>query len=241
MLASEYRRINPTKARVVLVEADSRVLPTYPVKLSELAEKSLKHMGIEVQTNNAVEGIDERGVTTRKGRIAGRTVLWASGIKASPVACWLGIPGDKNGRVKVDSFLRPLDEAGKSIENVYVVGDCAHFEQDGEVLPCVSPVAVQQGRFVGRRLAHTDHKIVDPSAFHYHDKGSMATIGRKKAVGVIGPVKIGGFVAWFLWLGVHIWYLIGFHNKVLVMQWAWAYMRWDRSARLITGHKPSVH
>jgi NADH:ubiquinone reductase (H+-translocating) len=228
-LARDFRRINTASTRVILVEAGPRVLPAYPEDLSEDARKQLEKLGVSVWTGVSVTGVDPDGVCIGAERVHARTVLWAAGVAGSPLARTLGVPLDRAGRVLVDP---ELTLPGR--DDVYVIGDLAHIEEDGALVPGVAPAAIQQGEQAARNiLATLDGRPRQP--FHYVDKGMLATIGRGAAVGKIGRLKFTGFLAWLLWLFVHILFLIGFRNRVIVMiQWAWSYITFDRGARLIT-------
>jgi NADH dehydrogenase len=226
-MVRDFRRINPSSARVVLIEGRERVLPPYPPRLSSKAEEQLKKLGVEVITGATVTNINEHSVAIGDTTIATRTVLWAAGVQASPLARTLDVPLDRAGRVAVNDDLTIPGHA-----DVFVIGDLAALAKP---IPGVAPAAIQQG-------THTAHNIKRAIAgkpllpFRYRDKGSLATIGRAAAVADIGPLKLSGFIAWFSWLAIHIFFLIGFRNRVLVMlQWAWAYMTYQRGARLITG------
>jgi NADH dehydrogenase len=228
-LASDFRRINTASARVILIEAGPRVLAAYPEDLSEDARKQLEKLGVTVWTGMQVTGIDADGVSIGNERVHARSVLWAAGVAGSPLARTLGVPLDRAGRVLVDPELLVPGR-----DDVYVIGDLAHFEQDGALVPGVAPAAMQQGALVARNiLAALDGR--PRQAFRYNDKGMLATIGRGAAVGKIGRFHFSGLVAWLLWLFVHILFLIGFRNRLIVMiQWAWSYITFDRGARLIT-------
>jgi NADH dehydrogenase len=229
-LVHEFHHFNPARSRVILVEAGPRVLPAYSEHLSASAQAQLEGLGVEVRTSTKVIGIDDRGVTTESGRIAARTVIWGAGVQASPLAKTLGAPLDGAGRVKVRPDLS-LPEAPE----VFVIGDLATVEQDGKLVPGVAPAAMQGGRHAARAiLARIKGK--EPKPFHYNDKGMLATIGRARAVGYIGKVELTGFIAWLAWSLIHVVFLIGFRNQVLVMmEWGWLYAFHDRGARLITG------
>ncbi len=241
-LAKDFRHINTASARVILVEASPRVLGAYSEDLSEAARKQLERLGVAVWTGVQVTGIDADGVCIGSERVRAHTVVWAAGVAASPIARTLGVPLDRAGRVLVEP---ELTMPGR--DDVYVIGDLAHFEENGRLVPGVAPAAMQQGKHAARNiLATIEGKARQP--FHYVDKGMLATIGRGAAVARVGPFKASGHIAWLLWLFVHILFLIGFRNRVLVMlQWAWSYATFDRGARLITeplkeplvGHEPS--
>ncbi|HEY8130398.1 MAG TPA: NAD(P)/FAD-dependent oxidoreductase [Thermoanaerobaculia bacterium] len=223
----DFRSITPSSARVVLVEGRERVLPVYPPDLSKKAEDQLRELGVEVITNSIVTNVDDQSVRIGETTIATHTVLWAAGVQASPLAQTLGAPLDRAGRVLVnDDLTLPLHP------EVFVVGDLAALK---EPVPGVAPAAIQEGVHAARniqRLIRGEKAL----PFHYWDKGSLATIGRAAAVADFGKLHVSGFPAWFAWLAVHIFFLIGFRNRVLViLQWAWAYVTYQRGARLITG------
>ncbi|HVD76657.1 MAG TPA: NAD(P)/FAD-dependent oxidoreductase [Vicinamibacteria bacterium] len=227
-LAREFRRIDPSQARVVLVEGTDRVLPPYPPGLSQRARQQLEGLGVEVRTSALVTGVDEGGVWLGAERLAARTVLWAAGVAASPLGRSLGAAVDRVGRVKVE---KDLTLAGRP--EVFVVGDLAVVEQEGRPVPGVAPAAMQMGRHAGRniRRALAGQPLLP---FRYIDKGSLATIGRRAAVADFGRVRLWGFPAWMAWLGIHIFFLIGFRNRLVVLlDWAMAYVSYQRSARLI--------
>jgi NADH dehydrogenase len=234
-LAREFDHIDPSDARIVLVEGLERVLPPYPPGLSEKARRQLERLGVEVRTGARVTGVDERGVRLGDERLAARTVIWAAGVQASPVARSLGVPLDRAGRVLVEPG---LDVPGHP--EVFVIGDLAALVQDGTPVPGVCPAAIQEGRHVAgsvRRALRGEPAL----PFRYRDKGSFATIGRRAAVGELagGRVRVSGTLAWLAWLAIHIVFLIGFRNRALVLfQWAWSYVTFRRGARLITGPLP---
>ena len=212
----------------------SRVLPPYPEDLSAKARTQLERLGVDVWTGARVTGIDAAGVHLGQERILARTVIWAAGVAASPLAQTLGAPLDRAGRVLVDPTL-----AIPGRDDVFVIGDLAAVEQDGNPVPGVAPAAIQMGRHVARNIRRA--LAGQPRlAFRYRNKGSFATIGRGKAVGeVIGGLKLSGFLAWVAWLAIHIVFLIGFRNRALVIfQWAYSYVTFRRGARLITGATP---
>jgi len=230
-IARDFRAIDPTKARIVLLEGGPRLLPTFPESLSQRAEAALRRMGVEVRTDAMVTRVTEDAVWIGGAQIRSRAVLWAAGVAASPLARSLGLPLDRAGRVLVEP-----DLSIPGYREVFVIGDlCAFTHQTGSPLPGVAPVAIQQGRAAAENIwRQLSGEQTLP--FRYKDKGSMATIGRAAAVAVIGKLKLSGLLAWLAWLFVHILYLIGFRNRFIVLfQWAWKYMTWQRGARLITG------
>lgn len=227
----DFRRIDPTQARVILVDAAPRVLPGMGGTLPEKAQAALRRIGVEVRTGIPVVDVTPEGVRTRDEFIPSRTVVWAAGNAASPLGKQLGVETDRMGRVPVNP-----DLTAPGHPNLFVIGDLASFtHQTGKPLPGVSPVAMQQGRYAARTiLARIAGRPVKP--FHYVDRGSMATIGRRSAVADIRGFRFSGFPAWLAWLFVHLVFLIGFRNRVLVfLQWAWSYFNYYRGARLITG------
>lgn len=221
-LGREFDMVDPATARVILVEGTDRVLPPYPGSLSASAERQLEALGVEVITNALVEDIDERGVTLSSGRhIEAGTVLWAAGVRASSIGSMLG-EIDRAGRVLVEP-----DLSVPGHPEVFVAGDLAAV--DG--VPGVAPAAMQMGRHAGRVIATGERR-----PFEYKDKGSLATIGRARAVADIRGLRFSGFLAWFSWLAIHIFYLIGFRNRFFVLAgWSWHYLTFRRGARIITG------
>lgn len=226
-MANEFKHIDPTSSRVILVEGAPHVLPVYPEPLSLKAKRQLETLGVEVLTGSLVDNIDESGVTLGDGtRIESETVLWAAGVKASQLGELLGAPLDRAGRVVVESDLSIPGSL-----NVFVIGDLATVPG----VPGVAPAAMQMGRHVAR-LIRSDLKGKERKPFEYRNKGSLATIGRARGVADFGTVRFSGFLAWVAWLAVHIFYLIGFRNRVLVLiSWAWSYVSFRRGARIITG------
>ena len=228
-LVRDFRAINPSSARIALIEGGPRLLPAFPPELSEKAREQLVRLGVEVRCGTQVTGIDARGVAMGAERIASRTVLWAAGVAASSVATSLGAGLDRAGRVLVTP---ELTVPGRN--EIFVIGDLASLQQDGKPLPGVAPVAMQAGRHTADNLRRAFRN--EPLApFRYRDKGSLAVIGRGAGVAAFSKSTWSGSSAWWAWLVVHIFYLIGFRNRVLVLfQWAWAYLTWRRGARLIT-------
>ena len=229
-LARDFRHINPSEARVILLEGDPRLLAAFPPDLSESARKQLTDLGVEVRTNSRATNLTEAGVQIGDEFIPCRVKIWAAGNNASFVGKTLGAPADRVGRVIVnDDLTMPRHP------EVQVIGDLASFShQTGEPLPGISPVAMQQGRHAARNVLAMI-KGRKPQRFHYWDKGTMATIGRNKAVADLKFMHLSGLPAWLAWLFVHIIFLVGFRNRLLVLiQWAWAYLTFDKGARLIT-------
>ncbi len=232
VLSRDFRSIHPESTRVVLVEGGARVLASFAPEVSDSARASLAEMGVEVRANTRVTGIDQHGVTLGEDRIDAGTVLWAAGVAAAPLTRKLGVELDRQGRVVVEQ-----DCSLPGHSEVFCIGDAARFVPPGaeQPLPGVSPVAMQQGRFVARQIARS-LRGAERESFVYRDKGSLATIGRSRAVAEVGKLRLSGFIAWLFWLLVHIYYLIDFRNRILVLiDWAWAYFSYERGARLITG------
>jgi NADH:ubiquinone reductase (H+-translocating) len=235
-LRHDFRRIHPESARIVLVEGSPYLLAPFPDRLREAARKALERLGVEVKTGSVVIGIDADGVDCRAGadgpveRISAETVLWAAGVAASPLAKSLGVPLDRVGRASPLPTLALAEHP-----EIFVVGDLCAFTQDGVLLPGVAQVAMQQGAQAGRNIRRAiEGRPLAP--FRYKDYGIMATIGRGSAVGDIFGLKISGFFAWLFWIFLHIFWLIGFRNRFVVMtEWAWAYFSLQRRVRLITG------
>lgn len=228
VLRREYRRIDPAQARVVLLEGGNRVLPTYPEDLSASAKQQLEKLGVEVLLEHRVESIDAQGVVAAGVRIDAAVVVWAAGLTGEAVARTLSVDADRMGRLRVDETLRI-----EGTDREFAIGDIAACEDNGRLLPAMAPVAMQQGRHVARVIAALEVGEM-PEAFRYLDKGQMATIGRARAVAMSGRMKMTGFVAWMAWLFIHLLFLVGFQNRLLVvMQWVYAYLIGKRSARLI--------
>jgi NADH:ubiquinone reductase (H+-translocating) len=241
-LKHDFRDIDPSNTRIVLVEGTDRPLPTYPPKLSEDARKMLERLGVTVRTGAMVVGIDAECVTIKEGdrteKIPTRTVLWAAGVLASPLGKILnqhaGAPLDKASRVLVEPDLTVPGHP-----EIFVIGDLANFShQTGQPLPGVAQPAIQEGDYVAKVIrARFRGEKVKP--FHYFDKGNLATIGRFAAVADLNWLQISGLPAWLIWIFIHLLYIVQFQNRLLVMtQWAWLYLTFDRSARLITGKNP---
>jgi NADH dehydrogenase len=223
-LAGEFRRIDPRKARVVLVEGSDRVLPPYPPDLSEKALAQLERLGVTVWLGKRVTGVDADGVTMGAERLQAKTVIWAAGVKSSPLGASLGVPLDRAGRVKPEP---DLSLAGHP--EIFVIGDMAAVEG----VPGIAPAAKQMGRHAARNIRNSlDGKARLP--FRYRDYGQLATIGRNAAVAMFGRVKLSGYLAWVTWLVAHIYFLINFRNRLVVMlDWAWSYWTYRRYARII--------
>ncbi len=229
-LANEFRRIDSRDARIVLVEGADRILTTYPPELSAKAAALLRKLGVEVRIGARVSNIDATGVMIGEERLAARTVLWAAGIEASSMGAQLRTPLDRAGRVPVLPDLSVADRP-----DVFVVGDLATLSVDGQPVPGVGPAAKQMGRCAALNIM-ARHRRQPTRPFRYRDYGSLATIGRHAAVAVIGKFRLSGFSAWLFWLFVHIFFLIGFRNRLVVLiDWAWAYVTFQRYARIMTG------
>ncbi|WP_158880549.1 NAD(P)/FAD-dependent oxidoreductase [Rhodanobacter sp. L36] len=231
-LPRDFRRSDPRRASVRLIEAGPRLLSAYDPALSEKARTQLEHLGVEVHTGVAVTAIDAEGVRLGERRLRARTVLWAAGVAASPVGHMLDAPLDRAGRVQV----RP-DLSMPGHPDVFVIGDLASvMQEDGSPVPGVAPAAKQMGAHVGAIIRARLQDGDDTRAFRYHDDGSLATIGRMAAVAQFGKMKLSGFIAWAVWLLAHIFFLIGFRNRLVVMlDWGWAYFTHQRSARIVSG------
>ena len=241
-LSHDFREIDPSQTQIILVEGADRALPSYPPKLSEAARKMLVKLGVMVRTGAMVTNIQSESVTIKEGdrteSIPTRTVLWAAGVLASPL-----------GRILSKEAGATLDNAGRVVVNpdltipghpeIFVIGDLANFShQTGKPLPGVAQPAIQQGAYVGKLIqARLRNKQLPP--FHYFDKGNLATIGRGAAVADLNWLQISGWPAWLIWVFIHLLYIVEFQNRLLILlQWAWLYITFDRSARLITGKNP---
>ena len=232
-LASDFRHIDTHSARIILIEAAPRILAAFPESLARKTRKRLKRMGVKVMEGTPVTQVDERGVAIDGKRIDAHTVIWSAGVTASPAGKWLGAEVDRAGRVKVTN-----DLSVPTHPNVFVIGDTASVMQDGKPLPGVAPVAMQAGRYVASLIAQRAIGKQEHAPFHYRNKGNLATVGRSYAIVEMGKLRLTGLVAWVIWLVVHIYYLIGFRNRLITMfQWAWTYLTYSRGARLITFEK----
>jgi NADH:ubiquinone reductase (H+-translocating) len=232
-LLQEFRSIDPAAARIVLVEGGKRLLAAYPEELSARAKRDLEELGVEVRLGSIVTRIDIGAVYIGEERIPAYDVVWAAGVAASPLGKTIGAPVDKMGRVAVEP-----DLSVPGHREIFAIGDLAaitHDSADGKPLPGVAQVAMQGGAAVARNIAG-ELRGEPRRPFHYRDKGNMATIGRARAVAEIRGMRLTGFVAWLTWLFIHVLFLIGFRNRVVVLlEWAWSYLTWQRGARLITG------
>jgi NADH dehydrogenase len=231
-LASDFRVIDPSTTRIVLIEAGPRLLPSFPESLSAVAKRSLERLGVEVRLGVPATLCDDAGVELAGERIGARNVIWAAGVMASPAARWLGADQDGAGRLKVDP-----DFSVPGLSNVFAVGDTAlAITADGHPLPGVAPVAKQAGRYVAAVIRNRIEGRAPPAPFRYRDFGNLATIGRKAAVADFGKVRLSGFMAWVLWSVAHVYFLIGLRNRfVVALTWFWNYVTFQRGARLITG------
>ncbi|HUO27192.1 MAG TPA: NAD(P)/FAD-dependent oxidoreductase [Candidatus Aquilonibacter sp.] len=240
-LAHDFRSIDPRSTHILLLEGGPRVLPAYPDDLSQSAERQLRHLGVEVRTSAMVTNVQAGAIWIGNERMKATVILWAAGVAASPLGKMLGAPIDRAGRV----FVQP-DLSVPGHPEAFVIGDLANLkDESGKMIPGVAQAAIQEGRFVARliwrEVASSQQGGRSPSAgarpaFHYWNKGSLATIGRAAAVADFGKIHISGYPAWLSWLFVHILFLIGFRNRLLVfIQWAWSYLTFERGARLITG------
>jgi NADH:ubiquinone reductase (H+-translocating) len=241
-LRHDFRHIDPSQARIVLVEGGDRVLPAYPPQLSEAARKMIERLGVTVRVNAMVIDVEKDLVTVRKGdateKFAARTILWAAGVLGSPVgrtvARETGAPIDKAGRISVEP-----DCSVPGHPEIFVIGDLASFaHQTGQPLPGVAQPAIQEGHYVAKAIVQR-LRGEEPKPFHYFDKGNLAVIGRGAAVADLNWLRLSGFPAWLLWIFIHLLYIVEFQNRLLIfLQWAWFYLTFDRSARLITGKNP---
>ncbi|MEX2650144.1 MAG: NAD(P)/FAD-dependent oxidoreductase [Alphaproteobacteria bacterium] len=234
-LASDFRTIDPSSARIVLVDAGPRPLAAFPARLGDEARRNLQDLGVEVRSNIRVNRIDDDGVQVGDEFIPAETIIWSAGVVASPAAQWLGVAADNAGRVQVGP-----DCSVPSRPEVFVIGDTAHYAdaESGRPLPGVAPVAKQQGDFVGRLIGSLVKGRTERPRFRYRDWGSMATIGRSLAVCRFGRLQVIGTPAWLLWGAVHVLFLAGFRNRFAVAgSWLWAYVTFQRGVRLITGER----
>jgi len=230
-LARDFRNVDPKLTRVILVEAGPRILPMFSEEQASRAVRDLESLGCQVWTSSKVTNVTADSVDIDSKRVAAATTLWAAGVEAVSLRAPLAAPTDRHGRIVVGADLSLADHP-----EVFVAGDLAHVDdENGELLPGVAPVALQQGRFVGEAILR-DIAGKPRGGFRYFDKGQMATIGRSRAIVEVGRLHFAGFLAWLVWLVVHIYYLVGFKNRVfVVIQWAWSYLTFRRGARLIVG------
>jgi NADH dehydrogenase FAD-containing subunit len=234
-LQSEFRRIDPKSARIVLVDRANRVLANFSEDLSGAAKERLDKVGVEVRLGCGVDQIDEDGVTVAGERISSKTVIWTAGVAPSPVGKWLNVEMDRAGRVRVEKDLRV-----PGYPEIFVVGDTASLDQDGKPLPGVAQVAMQQGRYAGTLIHRRVTGKSAPRPFRYFDKGNMAVVGKGFAVLQSGKVHISGVLAWLAWAAVHLEFLAQSSLRVSVfVQWVWTYMTGQRGSRLIVNHHGS--
>lgn len=231
-LAMKHRRLYGQRVRIILVEAGAHLLSTFPLSLVKKAYRSLEQLGVEVLTGTAVEHCDADGINTADRRIEARTLIWAAGVAASAAATWLGVEADKAGRVHVGPDLSLQDDA-----DIFVIGDTARVTNpDGKLVPGIAPPAKQEGAYVGRLLTRRLTGQPPPSVFRYRNYGNLATIGRKSAIVDFGWLRLSGLPGWWTWGAAHIFFLIGFRNRVIVaLSWLWTYLTSEYGARLITG------
>jgi NADH dehydrogenase len=230
VLVKDYPRLNIKDVRILLLEATDKLLPALPERLREAAGKTLWRKYVEVRFGATVADYDGRQVRLKSGEvIPAQTVIWAAGVRASPLNATLGLPTARQGRIPVEPALQVPGHP-----DVFIIGDAAYREQDSEPLPMVAPVAIQMGQSVAKNIAR-QLRGQPLRPFHYRDQGTLATIGRNAAVANVYGIKATGFIAWVMWLGIHIVQLIGFRNKIFVLiNWAWDYFFYERAARLIT-------
>lgn len=230
-LKNDFDHIDPASTKILLIEAGPKILPSMTEELSKEAVRELGELGVEVRVNGKVSDINESGITVAGQFIPACTVMWAAGVGASPINKSLGVELDKQGRVIVDRLLNI-----PGYPSIFVIGDQAHYEwgEEKKPLPGLAPVAMQQGRFVSKVIRRRAANLPLPDYFRYIDKGQMATVGRSRAVGMFRGLEFHGFIAWMAWIVVHVYYLIGFKNRIFVLfQWAWTYLTFRRGARLI--------
>jgi NADH:ubiquinone reductase (H+-translocating) len=228
-LVAEFRRVDTRRTRVILVEAGLRILPSFPEDLAQHATRDLTDLGVEVRVNSFVTKVEADGVSVGGEKIRARTAFWAAGNKASPLGKFLGAPLDNAGRVKVND-----DLSVPGHPEIFAIGDLATFQQDGRMVPWVAPAANQQGAFAAKSIIR-DTRRQPRKKFRYFNKGDLATIGRSRAIADFGRVRFAGRLAWFLWLFVHIMYLVGFRSRIVVfIEWAYAYFTYQAGVRLIT-------
>jgi NADH dehydrogenase len=228
-LLHDFRRIDPTCARIVLVEGEPRILSAFPASLTHRARQRLEQLGVEVRTGVHVTNVTSDGVMIGSEFLPANNVIWTAGVKASAAGAWLGAETDHQGRVYVQS-----DLSVPGYPTVFVIGDSAHVIQRGKPLPGLSPVALQEARYLARLLTHRVCGKPPVGPFHYFDKGMLATVGRAFAIAALGPLQLWGLPGWLFWIVVHLFYLIGFRNRLLVMiQYAWAYLTFQPGARII--------
>ncbi|MDB4977789.1 MAG: dehydrogenase [Myxococcaceae bacterium] len=232
-LTRDFKNVQPDETHVLLLEGGPRVVPMFDAQLSDKAVAQLNSLGVQVRTDSVVKNIDAHGVTLASGEVLdAETIVWTAGVSSSPLLAKLGVEVDRSGRAKVNP-----DCSLPGQPEVFVIGDAAFLlGEDGKPLPGVSPTAMQMARHVAKLITQELKGEGKRTPFRYFDKGIMATIGRSRAIAQVGKIHLSGLIAWLAWLVVHLWYLIGFRNRVLVlMDWGWAYAFYSRGARLITG------
>jgi NADH:ubiquinone reductase (H+-translocating) len=230
-LRKDFRNIDPSKSRIILIEAGERILPSFPPRLSAQAERSLKGLGVEVRTSTSVIGCAPDRVLLSEGSIEAATFIWAAGVRASDAAAWLDVERDRAGRIKVNA-----DLSVPGYPEIFAIGDTAlALDRSGDPVPGVAPAAKQMGRYVGRVIGRRVAGQRVSREFHYRDYGDLATIGRKSAVVKLGSIQLTGFIGWIFWSVAHIYFLIGVRNRFIVaFSWLWSYLTYQRGARLIT-------
>jgi NADH dehydrogenase len=231
-LARDFRAIDPSRTRVILIEAGPRLLSNFPEPLSRYTHEALQRLGVEVRLGRAVTACGPDGLEIGDERIAAGTMVWAAGVRASPAAGWLGIAPDRAGRVPVASDLKAPGHP-----DIYVIGDTAlAVDPDGAPQPGIAPVAKQQGAYVARAIAARIEGRAEPRPFDYRDRGLLATVGRKAAVISYRRLRLKGWLAWWIWGAAHVYFLVNLRNRIIVVtQWLWSYLVFERGARLITG------
>ena len=230
-LRQDFRRVDPAKARIILIQSGPRILPTFHENLARAAHRRLERLGVEIRTNSQVTHVDAKGVMIGDEHIPSRTVIWTAGVTPSPAGCWLGVPTDKAGRVVIQP-----DCSVVGLEGVFVIGDTATVTKDGRGLPGVAQVAMQQGKYVAKVIYARLEDDPPPPPFGYFDKGNMAIIGRNFAILEAGPVRLAGFLAFIAWAAIHLLYLAAAGNRVgVVTQWLWGYLTRQRGSRVIIG------
>jgi NADH:quinone reductase (non-electrogenic) len=234
-LRSDFRRIDPTKARIVLIDANRNVLGTFAPALSGAAEEHLQKLGVEIHLGHAVEKIDDEGVIVAGERIASKTVIWTAGVAPSPAGKWLQAETDRAGRVRIKS-----DLSVPGNPEIFVIGDTASLDQDGKPLPGVAQVALQQGRYLGKLIPRRVAGKNGLKPFRYFDKGNMAVVGKGYAILQSGKVRLHGLIAWFAWAFIHITFLAQLGLRISVfLQWTWLFLTGERGSRLIVDYHPS--
>jgi NADH dehydrogenase FAD-containing subunit len=236
-LKSEFRRIDPASARIVLVDMADRVLGGFTEELSEAAKENLESLGVEVRLGHSVDQIDADGIVIAGERIESKTVIWTAGVAPSAAGKWLQVETDRAGRVRVGKYL-----SAPGHPEIFVIGDTASLDQDGKPLPGVAQVAIQQGRYAGKLIHSRISGSSPPAPFSYSDKGNLAVVGKGFAVLQSGKIRLSGYLAWLAWALVHIQFLAKANLRVSVfVQWVWTYVTWQGGARLIVKHYGSDH